>query len=93
MAEQKEVKYHKTYYGSYNRNVKKPELEGATRYDGYETAFKQLADVVDEKVFDNMGIIKMTELWDTSLDMLDEIDIDSQNHCTQSSKPDAEALR
>ena len=44
------------------------EQKGATRYDGYETAFKQLADVVDEKVFDNMDIMKMTELRDTSLD-------------------------
>ena len=50
--------------------MKKPELEGATRYDGYETAFKQLADVVYEKVFDNMGIMKMIELRDTALDML-----------------------
>ena len=44
------------------------EQKGTTRYDGYETAFKQLADVVDEKVFDNMDIMKMTELRDTSLD-------------------------
>ena len=58
-----------------------------------QPAFKQLADVVDEKVFDNMDIMKMTELRDTSLDMLDEVDIDAQNYCTESSKPDAEALR
>ena len=40
-----------------------------------------------------MGIMKMTELRDTSLDMLDKVDIDAQNHCSESSKPDAKALR
>ena len=37
-----EVKYHKACYGSYTRNVKKLELEGATRYDGNETAFTHI---------------------------------------------------
>ena len=64
------MKHHKTCYGSYTHNVKKPELEGATRYDGYETAFTQLVGVVGEKVFDNMDIMKMTELRDTYFDML-----------------------
>ena len=64
------MKYHKTCYGSYTSNVKKPELEVATRYDGYETAFTQLVGDVDEKVFDNMDIMKITELRDTYLDML-----------------------
>ena len=80
------MKYHKTCYGSYTRDAKKPELEGATRYDGYETAFTQLVGVVDEKFLDNMDIMKMTELRDTYLDMVEEVDIDAQNYRTEKFK-------
>ena len=37
---------------------------------------------VDEKVFDDMDIMKMTELRDTYFDMLEQADIDAQNYCT-----------
>ena len=80
------MKYHKICYGSYTRNLKKPEFEGATRYDGYEAAFTQLVGRVDEKVFDNMDIMKMTELRDTYFDMLEEADLDAQNYHTEKLK-------
>ena len=41
-----------------------------------------IVGVVDEKVFDDMNIMKMTELRDTDFDMLEQADIDAQNYCT-----------
>ena len=42
--------------------------------------------VVDEKVSDDMDIMKITELRDTYFEMLEEADIDAQNYRTEKLK-------
>ena len=75
-----ELKYHNTCYGSYTPNVKAPLDMMATKQPSH------IVGVVDEKVFDDMAIVKMTELLDTYFDQLEETDMDAQNYRTKGFK-------
>ena len=75
-----ELKYHNTCYGSYIPNMKAPLDMMATKQPSH------IVGVVDEKVFDDMAIMKMTQLLDTYFDQLEETDIDAQNYRTEGFK-------
>ena len=81
-----EVKYHKSCYKSYTRNVKSRKQEDSEGDDGYQSAFTQLVAVVQEKIIDGLDVCKMTDLQDTYIDLLDEIGIDTPNYRTEKLK-------
>ena len=81
-----EVKYHKSCYKSYTRNVKSRKQEDSKGGDGYQSAFTQLVAVVQEKIIDGLDVCKMTDLRDTYIDLLEEIGTDAPNYRTEKLK-------
>ena len=81
-----EVKYNKSCYKSYTRNVKSRKQEDSEGGDGYQSAFTQLVAVVQEKIIDGLDVCKMTDMRDTSIDLLDEIGINAPSYRTEKLK-------
>ena len=82
----KEIKYHKTCYSTYTRQKQMTDVNQSTEGKGYDRAFKLLADHVSQSVIAELDVIKMTDLRDMYISMLDECEIHSPDYRTEKLK-------
>ena len=63
-----------------------PKQENSEEGDGYQSVFTKLVALVQEKVIEGLTVLKMNDLRDTYVDLLDEIGIDAPNYRTEKLK-------
>ena len=82
-----EIKYHKTCYGSYARSRDTPVQQGDYEANAiYEVTFQHIVNYVSERIIDGLDVMRMTNLRDMYVDLLEETGIESPNYRTEKLK-------